>query len=211
MPADHDLAMLEVLLVAYDEALSAVVGAVRGSDRPDGGNPAEQDRFVADLTGLFATRGWAYDVVDRRLAPTQGYRAVHVVVCVDQLPVEVQVRTAWQHQWAESFEKIADRLGRGIRYSSVVDPDDVLASLGFPGLVSERVRSAATELTTAVLDTALAQSMAIAEAEAALVAGAAAEQVDDIAATCIAAVQRVVRLLDTAPDRGYRRSGSPIR
>ena len=30
--------------------------------------------------------------------------------------VEVQVRTRLQHEWAEIFEKLADLLGRGIRY-----------------------------------------------------------------------------------------------
>ena len=32
------------------------------------------------------------------------------------IPVEIQVRTRWQHEWAELFEKLADRVGRGIRY-----------------------------------------------------------------------------------------------
>jgi hypothetical protein len=31
-------------------------------------------------------------------------------------PIEIQIRTAWQHEWAELFEKLADLVGRGIRY-----------------------------------------------------------------------------------------------
>jgi ppGpp synthetase/RelA/SpoT-type nucleotidyltranferase len=38
------------------------------------------------------------------------------VVHVDNVPVEIQVRTELQHEWAEFFEKLADHLGRGIRY-----------------------------------------------------------------------------------------------
>jgi hypothetical protein len=34
----------------------------------------------------------------------------------DGFPVEIQVRTRLQHEWAELFEKLADQLGRGIRY-----------------------------------------------------------------------------------------------
>jgi len=60
---------------------------------------------------------------DRRLEPNHGYRAVHLIVEVENYPVEIQVRTALQHSWAEAFEKLADRLGRGIRYGDVpADP-----------------------------------------------------------------------------------------
>jgi ppGpp synthetase/RelA/SpoT-type nucleotidyltranferase len=126
----------------------------------------------------------------------QGYRAVHVVARVDQLPVEVQVRTAWQHQWAESFEKIADRLGRSIRYSSEVDIEDVLASLGLPSTVPESLRSAATKLTATAVKSSLEYSVRIAEAEAALAAGATAKQVEDTARRCNAAMQFLAELLN---------------
>lgn len=51
-----------------------------------------------------------------------GYRAVHVIVFLDDARVEVQVRTALQHEWAEAFEKFADRVGRGVRYGLGVEP-----------------------------------------------------------------------------------------
>lgn len=54
--------------------------------------------------------------VDRREAPTHGYRAVHVIASHDGVPVEVQLRTGIQHAWASATEAIADRWGRGIRY-----------------------------------------------------------------------------------------------
>jgi ppGpp synthetase/RelA/SpoT-type nucleotidyltranferase len=46
----------------------------------------------------------------------QGYRAVHVIAYPDGYPIEIQIRTEWQHLWAEWFERLADRYGRGIRY-----------------------------------------------------------------------------------------------
>jgi ppGpp synthetase/RelA/SpoT-type nucleotidyltranferase len=45
-----------------------------------------------------------------------GYAAVHVIVFPEGTPIEIQIRTAWQHEWAELFEKLADLVGRGIRY-----------------------------------------------------------------------------------------------
>ena len=160
VPGDDDLAMLEELLAAYDEALNAVVNA-------------------------------------RRLDPMQGYRAVHVVVRVDQLPVEVQVRTAWQYQWAEFYEKVADRLGRNIRYSSEVDADDVLAALRLPPTVPDGFRSAITEAASAIVRMSLAFSDALVETEAALVAGAETEQVEAVVTKCNGLMQQAVELLDS--------------
>jgi putative GTP pyrophosphokinase len=71
-----------------------------------------QDRAVAELSQLF-TRSV---VVDRRERPSHGYRAVHVIVGLRTDSVEVQVRTALQHVWAELSEKIADKLGNIVKY-----------------------------------------------------------------------------------------------
>lgn len=81
----------------------------------DGGRD-EQDRVVERLTATFASEPRAPRIVDRRAKPVQGYRAVHVIVYANSFPIEIQVRTRWQHQWAESFERLADQYGRGIRY-----------------------------------------------------------------------------------------------
>jgi ppGpp synthetase/RelA/SpoT-type nucleotidyltranferase len=62
-----------------------------------------QDRVIARLDQMFDAT-----VIDRRVKPSNGYRAVHVVVREVGLPVEVQVRTDLQHVWAESSEKLAD-------------------------------------------------------------------------------------------------------
>jgi ppGpp synthetase/RelA/SpoT-type nucleotidyltranferase len=55
-------------------------------------------------------------IVDRRIEPSHGYRAVHVLVLIDRKIVEVQIRTAFQHAWAELSEKIADRTDPAVKY-----------------------------------------------------------------------------------------------
>jgi len=55
-------------------------------------------------------------IVDRRKKPSFGYRAVHVVVATSSRLIEVQVRTQFQHMWAEISEKYADELGPEIKY-----------------------------------------------------------------------------------------------
>lgn len=78
----------------------------------------EQDVTVARVAELFGDEKRPPKIVDRRLAPTHGYSAVHVIVFPHGVPVELQARTAWQHEWAEVFEKLADAVGRDIRYGA---------------------------------------------------------------------------------------------
>jgi ppGpp synthetase/RelA/SpoT-type nucleotidyltranferase len=80
------------------------------------GSRADQDGVVERLSATFSTAARAPRIVDRRAQPVHGYRAVHVIVYPDSFPIEIQVRTRWQHQWAEWFERLADEYGRGIRY-----------------------------------------------------------------------------------------------
>jgi ppGpp synthetase/RelA/SpoT-type nucleotidyltranferase len=70
-----------------------------------------QERVIARLDKMFDAT-----VIDRRVKPSNGYRAVHVVVREVGLPVEVQVRTDLQHVWAESSEKLADAFGSQLKY-----------------------------------------------------------------------------------------------
>lgn len=72
----------------------------------------DQNRTVKDITIAFEQ----CVVLDRRERPSNGYRAVHVVVFLDQHPVEIQVRTIFQHQWAEVSEKLADILDPSLKY-----------------------------------------------------------------------------------------------
>jgi ppGpp synthetase/RelA/SpoT-type nucleotidyltranferase len=83
------------------------------------GTRADQDDFVARVVARLPDAR-PTKVIDRRLDPRAGYRAVHIEVRREGILLEVQVRTALQHQWAELFERTADRLGRGLRYDEPV-------------------------------------------------------------------------------------------
>lgn len=71
-----------------------------------------QDEAVDRITRTFGNA----TIVDRRLRPSSGYRAVHVIVVVDDFAVEVQVRTALQHIWADVSEKLSDAIDPTIKY-----------------------------------------------------------------------------------------------
>ena len=78
----------------------------------------EQDGVVSMITEIWP----GAKVKDRRIFPTHGYRAVHVIVEIDGHFVEVQVRTHYQHAWAQATESFGDLWGRDIRYGG--DPED---------------------------------------------------------------------------------------
>jgi putative GTP pyrophosphokinase len=72
----------------------------------------KQDQAVDSLVSSFPK----VNVVDRREKPSYGYRAVHVIVEISGNTVEIQVRTRFQHIWAEISEKYADLYGSDIKY-----------------------------------------------------------------------------------------------
>lgn len=76
----------------------------------------EQDEIVKNIVESFAAAERPVRVKDRRAGPNNGYRAVHVIVTAQGLPVEIQVRTDRQDQWAQIVESLGDKWGRGIRY-----------------------------------------------------------------------------------------------
>jgi ppGpp synthetase/RelA/SpoT-type nucleotidyltranferase len=86
-------------------------------------------RLVGDLTltqqtavGDELVQRFGGRLIDRRAEPQAGYRALHVALMVDGVPVEAQVRTQLQHLWAEVFERLADQWGRQLRYGGL--PND---------------------------------------------------------------------------------------
>lgn len=85
-------------------------------------NLAAQDEAKDKISEFYAAQGCAWREVDRRKDPRFGYRAMHLVVHVDGLPVEIQIRTELQDSWAQIFERLGDRWGRGIRYGQ--DPEN---------------------------------------------------------------------------------------
>ena len=72
----------------------------------------KQEQFVATLRTVFP----GASVIDRRDKPSYGYRAVHIIAEISGRPVEIQVRTALQHMWAEVSEKSSDVLDPAIKY-----------------------------------------------------------------------------------------------
>lgn len=76
----------------------------------------EQDQLAAEIVRRFPADPREARIVDRRASPSHGYRAVHVVVSLEGISIEVQLRTLIQHVWADLMERLADRLGRQIRY-----------------------------------------------------------------------------------------------
>lgn len=92
-------------------------------------NRLEQDEIVAAIVSEFSDGSVPPRVKDRRENPSHGYRAVHVIVTVQDLPVEIQVRTTGQDLWAQLVEALGDRWGRGIRYGDP-PPEPDKPSLG---------------------------------------------------------------------------------
>ena len=80
------------------------------------GGRSQQDEVAASIVSYLSGGSRPPKTIDRRASPSHGYRAVHVILFFDGLPVEVQVRTRMQDTWAQTMESLADRWGRGIRY-----------------------------------------------------------------------------------------------
>jgi len=113
----------------------------------------EQDDLVALLVATFPGDSRPPRVVDRRHEPSAGYRAVHVVVTTSDLDVEVQVRTELQDLWANSFEILADRWGRELRYGAPLRSPETAV---WPGQARETTRGqllAAVVLASDTIDT----------------------------------------------------------
>lgn len=77
----------------------------------------DQNRVVERLRASFDH----VTVVDRRQNPSHGYRAVHVILTVEEKAMEVQIRTPLQHLWAELSEKLSDIIDPSIKYGGGSD------------------------------------------------------------------------------------------
>lgn len=77
----------------------------------------EQARVVALLIATFP----GASVIDRHDNPSYGYRAVHIIAKISGKPVEIQIRTLLQHEWAEFSEKASDVIDPKIKYGGGPD------------------------------------------------------------------------------------------
>lgn len=94
---------------------------------------ADQDRLSEEIARRFPPDPRVPKIVDRRINPSYGYRAVHVIVSLDGVTIEIQVRTLMEHVWADLTERLADRLGRQMRYGQPPTPP--------PGMSQEQAQS----------------------------------------------------------------------
>ncbi len=72
----------------------------------------KQDYVVEKLCDIFPSAL----VIDRRMHPSYGYQAVHVVIKIFAKVIEVQIRTELQHGWSELSEKFSDKIDSAIKY-----------------------------------------------------------------------------------------------
>lgn len=79
-----------------------------------------QTALADEIAAHFGQRSRVRDLRDN---PHSGYRAVHVWLRLPAGRVEVQIRTVAQSAWANTYERIGDLLGRGIRYDETPDDD----------------------------------------------------------------------------------------
>ena len=93
-------------------------------------NLTAQDEAKDKITEFYTTQGCRWREIDRRIDPRFGYRAMHLVVHIDGLPVEIQIRTELQNSWAQIFERLGDRWGRGIRYGQDPENPESIVSSG---------------------------------------------------------------------------------
>ena len=77
----------------------------------------DQDTVVARICERFP----GSRIIDRRARPSNGYRAVHVIVKASGRPIEVQVRTSLQDGWAQLSEKLSDIVGIDVKYGGGPD------------------------------------------------------------------------------------------
>jgi Region found in RelA / SpoT proteins len=79
----------------------------------------DQQLLIDHLPG-----GDAWRVKDRRLEPSHGYRAVHVIRKTSIGFVELRIRTQLQHEWAELSERLERRFP-GVKYGRDVGDANV--------------------------------------------------------------------------------------
>ncbi|MFF0575338.1 nucleotidyltransferase family protein [Streptosporangium saharense] len=100
----------------------------------------DQDKALESIRGFFdAHAPKPCKAKDRRADPSHGYRAVHLIVFLEDIPVEIQIRTQLQDVWAQIMERLADHWGRGIRYGDLPEAPDALVRVGLDSVPRRKV------------------------------------------------------------------------
>lgn len=102
------------------------------------GSRLDQDMHVERIRQAFLNLPKPPLVIDRRAEPRQGYRALHIIIYPDGVPVEIQVRTELQDAWAQIFERLADQWGRQMRYGG--EPDDIILPIAAAAAASVNLK-----------------------------------------------------------------------
>lgn len=97
---------------------------------------ATQTRLAYEIAEHFIGES---SVKDLRATPHSGYRAVHVWLRPPAGRVEVQIRTRTQSVWANTYERVGDLAGRGIRYGERHEIDEVNRIVDRLHAISERI------------------------------------------------------------------------
>ena len=75
-----------------------------------------QNSTVRSIETLLEQDSIEYRSIDRRAKMRHGYRAVHIIAQSSNRNIEIQIRTALQHTWAELCEGLADSFGHDLKY-----------------------------------------------------------------------------------------------
>ena len=99
----------------------------------------QQLAFAKEVAAHFGEASVVRDIRDR---PHSGYRAVHVWLRLPCGNVEVQVRTQAQSAWANTYERLGDLLGRGIRYGEMPEEETAANIVRTLHDISEQIATA---------------------------------------------------------------------
>ena len=92
--------------------------------------------LVSDIAQVRTVEAAILDVWEAQVAKVydyiecpreSGYRAVHIVVKRDSLPIEIQIRSRRMHVWAEFVERMSGHFGRNLKQDAGDHPVQILA------------------------------------------------------------------------------------
>jgi ppGpp synthetase/RelA/SpoT-type nucleotidyltranferase len=162
------------------------------------GNRRDQDLATSRIVDEFASCAKAPVKKDRRETPSHGYRAVHVIVFPEDIPVEIQIRTEIQDVWAQLNEGLGDRWGRGLHYGAGPDQPDALAGTPFAPLLTRAQVVEAVAALSDMIDIGERLSLDVAGLREQAAAGAATEDAVAVLGGRLAELQAAMESITTS-------------